>query len=124
MRTNKNTHCVIGNHDYFLLSAAKYINHWPKDITFKTCTKLDEAHPAKDLYKHQQIAPTISFENIKYLASLPLYQYADKITKQILVCHAGIVPNPEILIENQEDHHLMTIRNIKIKIQKWLAQIR
>ena len=42
-RTNKNTYCVLGNHDYYLLSAANYINHWPKDMTFKPCPKLDQS---------------------------------------------------------------------------------
>merc|ERR1711920_911851 len=63
--------------------------------------------------RHIQIAKTVSLENIRYLHSLPLYLRADG-DENILVVHAGIVPNKCLKLEKQKAAHLMTLRNIEI----------
>lgn len=114
VRTHKNCYCVLGNHDYYLLRAARYINHYPDDILDTiTCKELDDPHPPNTNTRHIEIAKTISLENIKYLHSLPLYLYADD-DENILVVHAGIIPNNKLKLSDQRDAHLMTLRNIEI----------
>eukprot|EP01084_Bolivina_argentea_P146441 256399_1 len=62
----------------------------------------------------------ITTENIEYLKSLPYYMYADT-NKSILVCHAGIIPDPKIKITEQNKINLMKIRHVQILHNEMVA---
>lgn len=113
-RTHKNCRSIRGNHDYYLLTAARHVNHYPNDISeIISCKELDKPWPPSANTHHIQVVKTISLENIKYLHSLPLYLHADD-DRNILVVHAGIIPDNSLELEDQSDAHLMTLRNIEI----------
>ena len=110
-RTHKNVHAVLGNHDYYLLTAAQHIGHYLKINLLEPCKELDDAHPPATNPRHIETAKSVTVENLDYLQSLPLYLYADT-NQEILIVHAGIVPDPQMKLEDQSKVNLMTLRNV------------
>eukprot|EP01084_Bolivina_argentea_P149247 260738_1 len=119
VRNAKNCFCVMGNHDYKLIRAAQHLNihniNDYKQHSFKICQSLEKRSPPTDDKNkaHLKVCKTISIENLKYLMDLPYYLYTNS-NENILIVHAGILPNKLISIDKQETKDLMEIRNVKM----------